>query len=83
MIRVMLFYFFCLLAILGVFFLVYGSIKKRYKIKVVSSYTIGASILILALLIQNPILAWILAIIALVFIVAPNNMKEVDFTKIG
>lgn len=83
MIRVMLFYFFCLLAILGVFFLVYGLIKKRYKIKVVSSYTIGASILILALLIQNPILAWILAIIALVFIVAPNNMKEIDFTKIG
>jgi len=83
MIRVMLFYFFSLLAILGVVFLVYGSIKKRHKTKVVSSFTIGASILILALLIQNPILAWILAIIALVFIIAPNNMKEIDFTKIG
>jgi hypothetical protein len=83
MIRLMLFYLFSLVALLALSFLVYGKIKKKYKTKIVSSYITGASILILALLIQNPIYAWILAIIALVFIIAPNNMKEIDFMKIG
>jgi hypothetical protein len=51
--------------------------------KVISSYLLGASILIVGLLIPNPIIEWIMAIIALIFIIAPNNMHEIDFKKIG
>ena len=81
--RIILLYLFMLVGAISLGFLIYGILKKKHRIKVLCSFITGASILIVGLLIQNPIVAWIMAIIALVFIIAPNNMKEIDFTKIG
>lgn len=80
--RVYLFYLFIFVSLISLFFLIYGFKTKKYKIKVLSSYTLGASILVLGLLIQNPIAAWIIALVGLVFIIAPNNMHEIDFKKV-
>lgn len=83
MIRVYVFYLFVLIGLISLCFLIFGFLKNKYRMKVISSYLLGASILIVGLLIPNPIVEWIMAIIALIFIIAPNNMHEIDFKKIG
>lgn len=83
MIRVYVFYLFVLIGLISLCFLIFGFLKNKYRMKVFSSYLLGASILIVGLLIPNPIVEWIMAIIALIFIIAPNNMHEIDFKKIG
>jgi hypothetical protein len=81
--RIYLFYLFALISLISLSFLIYGFRTKKHRTKVLNSYLLGASVLILGLLIQNPIAAWIIALIGLIFIIAPNNMHEIDFKKNG
>jgi len=72
-----------LLILVAVCFLILGFCQKNYKMKVRSSYLLGASFMVFGFMIPNPIYEWIFAIIGLIFLIAPNNMKEIDFNKIG
>lgn len=83
MVHIMITYTSMLVIIISACFLIRGFAKKNHKMKILSSYILGASLMIFGFMIPNPIFEWIFAIIGLIFLIAPNNMKEIDFNKIG
>lgn len=83
MIFILLFYFSVLISLISLGFLIVGFRTKKYKTKVISSYILGASTLTVGLLTQNPSTAWVISIIGVIFLIAPNNMHEIDFKKNG